>query len=155
MSKKHGFLKGALIGVGLGLLFAPKKGSETREDLKNKANDLWEQLKDVDYEKVKEQLMEKVEDLKEELKDLDKEKAIELAKTKAKEIQVRAEEIIEVAKEKGAPVVEKAASELKEKTIVVLKDVLERLEGQEGELKKETPKLPEKKKTTKKVESKN
>ena len=39
MSKKSGlgkFLLGAGIGVGLGILFAPKSGKETRADLKKK-----------------------------------------------------------------------------------------------------------------------
>ena len=39
MSKKKGFgklLTGIAIGTGLGLLFAPKSGKETRKDLKEK-----------------------------------------------------------------------------------------------------------------------
>ena len=39
MSKKKGFgtlLFGAALGAGLGLLFAPKKGSETRKEVKIK-----------------------------------------------------------------------------------------------------------------------
>ena len=34
MSKRGNFLLGAGIGLGLGILFAPKSGKETREDLK-------------------------------------------------------------------------------------------------------------------------
>lgn len=131
MSKKHGFLKGAFIGVGLGLLFAPKKGSETREDLKKKTNEFIEKAKEIDYEEVKNNLLQKVDALKEELKDLDKEKAIDLAKEKARQIAKKAEELVDLAKEKGTPVVEKAAMEVKTKTIVVLKDVINRLETKE------------------------
>lgn len=146
MSKKCGFgtfLKGALLGATLGVLLAPKKGSETREELKQKLDELVQKLKDIDYVEVKDNLLQKVEELKEELKDLDKEKAINLAKEKATFIQKKAEEIIEIAKEKGTPIVANAAEEVKEKTILVLKDVLSRLEKEE-----EVESLP-KKKTTK------
>lgn len=131
MSKKHGFgtlLTGALIGAGLGVLFAPKEGSETRKDLKNKMNELMEQIKEIDYEEVKDNLMEKLEDLKAELKDLDKEKVLEVAKTKATQIKKKAEELMEVAREKGTPVIEKAANDVKEKTAEVLREIINRLE---------------------------
>lgn len=136
MSRNHGFGKfvtGALIGAGLGILFAPKEGSETRKELKEKLNDLMDKIKEIDYAEVKDNLMEKVEDLKAELKDLDKEKVVEVAKTKATQVKKKAEELINLAKEKGTPVVEKAALEVKEKTAVVLKEIISRLEDDKEE----------------------
>jgi len=35
-----GLLAGTMIGAGLGLLFAPKSGSDTRHDLSERANEL-------------------------------------------------------------------------------------------------------------------
>lgn len=44
MGSKGGFLKGAVLGalagITAGVLFAPKSGKETREDIKNKAVEL-------------------------------------------------------------------------------------------------------------------
>ena len=134
MSKKKGFGKfliGAGIGAGLGLLFAPKKGSETRRDLKIKMDELVEKAKGLDAKEVKENIEVKIEEIKAELADLDKEKVLKIAKKKAKQIQDASEELVSYAVEKGTPVLEKAADAVRAKAVVVTKEVLSKLEKEE------------------------
>lgn len=132
MSKKKGFGKlfaGMAIGAGLGVLFAPKKGSETRQDLMKKLEELKEKSKEIDIEEVKENINQKIEDIKTELADLDKEKVLKIAKKKAKQIQDMAEELVSYAVEKGTPVLEKTAAAARNKAIDVTKEVLAKLEA--------------------------
>ena len=129
--KKSGlgkFLAGAAIGAGLGILFAPRKGSETRSALKAKINDLVAQIKNIDMEEVKEEFSRKVEEIKEGLADLDKEKVLEIAKEKATQLKEKAQELVDLAIDKGTPMLRDAAEEVRLKAIDVTKDVLKKLE---------------------------
>ena len=138
MSKKGGigkFVVGAAIGAGLGVLFAPKKGSETRKDLKEKLDNVVSKIKSVDTEEVKAMFEEKVEDIKKELEDLDKEKASKIAKKKGEEIKKKCQDLVNLAVAKGTPVLEEAAEELRLKAIDVVSDVLEKLETKEKKVK--------------------
>lgn len=135
MSKNKGgllkFVAGLGLGVGVGMLFAPKKGEELRSDLKVKFDELVNKVKEIDVKEVSEDLMDKVNELKKELEDLDKEKVLDLAKKKGEELKKKANDLVELAKEKGTPVLEKAADDVRQRAILVTKDVLRKLESAE------------------------
>ena len=130
MSKKGWgkFVVGAGIGAGLGLLFAPKTGSATRQELKEKIDELMEKAKNVKIEDVQEKIEKMINELAEEIRDLDKEKVLKFAKDKGEKVKTKANEIVELAKEKGTPVLRDAAQEVKEKAIKVAKETIDRLE---------------------------
>ncbi len=129
MAKKKigSFITGALVGVGLGVLFAPKKGSETRKELKVKFDELLAKANEIDVEEVKFKIEAMIEDIKIELEDLDKEKVLKIANKKAKQIQKMATELVEYAVEKGTPVLEETAANVKLKAIEVTEEVLTKL----------------------------
>ena len=129
MAKGTGkFILGATIGAGIALLFAPKKGEELREDLKKRLTELLNKAKEIDVNDVKENIENKITEIKKEIEDLDKEKVKKIALEKADALKVKTGELVAYAKEKGTPVLEKAAKEVKAQAAKVCKEVLAKLE---------------------------
>ncbi len=122
--KKSGLGKvavGAAIGVGLGVLFAPKSGKETRNDIKEK-------VKTLTSKEYQDEFKRKVKELESEIKSLDKEKVLNIAKKKSAELKEKAEELIEMAKAKSDAALEKTANNLKQKAIKTAEMVIAKLE---------------------------
>lgn len=156
MSKNKGFgkfLLGAGIGVGLGVLFAPKSGKETRKELKEKMDILIEKAKNIKAKDVKETIERKVNEIKEDLKNLDRETVEIKIKEQAKKIKKKADALVDYAVKKGTPVIEAAAKEVKASTIKTLESITAKLK-EEPKKEENTKVLPAKATTsTKKVKT--
>ena len=140
---KNGFgklLAGAAIGGFLGVLFAPKKGEITRKELMAKIDETLASLKETDPEEVKESFTKQVNKIKEELEtididslkekfeDLDEEKVKTYVEDKTADLKTDVSKLVDYAKEKGTPVLEKAAEELRDEAIKATKLALKKLE---------------------------
>ena len=119
------FLLGAGIGVGLGILFAPKS------------------------EDVKATIEAKVQEIKEDLKNLDKETVAAAVKSGAAKIKRKADELVEFAVLKGTPVIEAAAREVKNSTIKTLEGITAKLKDEEPKKQETKPQNKKKSQTSK------
>ncbi len=126
--KKCKFLLGAGIGLGLGLLFAPKTGEQTRKDLKKKCDELLAKIKETDFDEVKEEFSLKISEIEKSLKELDKEKVLKIAKEKAGLIEEKIEDLVDSAVKTAKPKLEILVLDVKKKTIKAMKQTIKKLE---------------------------
>jgi|GEM_PF-2218663 len=114
------FIFGAVLGAAAGLLFAPKKGKELREDIVFGLEDLYGKIQDFDAEETKEFLLDRLNELKAEVYDIDKEKIKDYSHEAYVAIRNKAEQIYEYSRLEGFPMlVEKSKHLLEELDITI------------------------------------
>ena len=119
---------GVAIGASLGILFAPKKGRETRRELKNRMLDLIDDAKDLTVGDISSMVENKINEIRHDLNDLDKEKVLKIAKEKSEVIKVKCQDLVDLAIDKGTPVLKNAAIEVRDKTVDVMQEIIKKLE---------------------------
>ena len=132
---------GVAIGASLGILFAPKKGSQTRRELKEKMLDLVSSAKELTISDVSKMVEGKITEIRHDLNDLDKEKVLKIARKKSEQIKKKCQELVDLAIDKGTPVLKDAAVEVRDKTIDVMQDMIKKLEDIDLNSKKDTKKI--------------
>jgi gas vesicle protein len=119
---------GAVIGGIAGVLFAPRKGSETREKIKESFIDLKVKLQGVDKKDVKKYIEKKLDDLDIEIAKLDTETEYKKAKKQAKKVIKKIDKLIKYTKRKGMDEFEDLIEDLKDKAAEISEEILTNLD---------------------------
>ncbi len=120
---------GAIIGGLLGVLFAPKKGSETREQIKMSFINLKDKLMNVDEESIKRHIEKKLDCIDVELAKLEIIDSYKKATKQAKKVVKQINKLIDYTKKKGMSEFEDLILDLKDKAAEISEEILTNLDN--------------------------
>lgn len=120
---------GAIIGGLLGVLFAPKKGSETREQIKMSFINLKDKLMNVDEESIKRHIEKKLDCIDVELAKLEMIDSYKKATKQAKKVVKQINKLIDYTKKKGMSEFEDLILDLKDKAAEISEEILTNLDN--------------------------
>lgn len=87
------FIAGLGIGAAVGMLFAPKKGSELRDELKEKSSKAYDSAKNMTKEDVQELLNKSIDEIKRAIDEFDMDEFKETTGQKLAEVKAKLEDL--------------------------------------------------------------
>ncbi len=119
---------GIVLGGTLGVLFAPRKGSETREKIKLTFVNLKNKVSKIEEEDIKYYIEKKLNEIDDDIEVLEGTLEFKKAKKQAKKIIKKINKLIDYTTKKGYDEFEDLITELKEKASEISEEILTNLE---------------------------
>lgn len=119
---------GVIIGGTLGILFAPRKGSETRSKIKESFTNLKDKVLNIDEDDVRHYIEKKLNEIDEDIEVLENTLEYKKAKKRAKKVIKKINKLISYTTNKGYDEFESLISDLKEKADELSEEILSNIE---------------------------
>ena len=119
---------GIVLGGTLGVLFAPRKGSETREKIKLTFVDLKNKVSKIEEEDIKYYIEKKLNEIDDDIEVLEGTLEFKKAKKQAKKVIKKINKLIDYTTKKGYDEFEDLITDLKEKASEISEEILTNLE---------------------------
>lgn len=119
---------GIVLGGTLGVLFAPRKGSETREKIKQTFVNLKNKVSKIEEEDIKCYIEKKLNEIDDDIEVLEGTLEFKKAKKQAKKVIKKINKLIDYTTKKGYDEFEDLITDLKEKASEISEEILTNLE---------------------------
>ena len=119
---------GIVLGGTLGVLFAPRRGSETREKIKLTFVNLKNKVSKIEEEDIKYYIEKKLNEIDDDIEVLEGTLEFKKAKKQAKKVIKKINKLIDYTTKKGYDEFEDLITDLKEKASEISEEILTNLE---------------------------